>query len=138
MFRLPIGAFSDLVFECSSERVFTFDDYKRESKARYAKHELINQSPALEFLGADVGEITFSMIFSDSLGVDPAQEAQRVRDLCEYGVADFLIIGNEVFGDNMWVIERFEEEAKAFDESARIILSSIKVTPKEYVATLPS
>ena len=98
---------------------------------------MINQPPALEFIGAGLGEINFTMIFNESLGVDPAEEAQRVRDLCAYGVADYLIIGNEVIGDYMWIIDSVGEEVQAFDGNGQIIVSSINVKLKEYVEVLP-
>ena len=53
-----IGALGEIQFECSSELVRTFKDYKRESKARYATHNLLMKKPALEYLGADAGEIS--------------------------------------------------------------------------------
>ena len=134
--RLPIGAFSDLVFECSSERVLTFDEFKRETKARYHKHELINGKPALEFLGADLTLISFKMILHEGLGVEPAEEAQRVKDLCEYGVADYLIIGGEVIG--LYVIESVSEEIKFFDEYSQAQVIQLDVTFKEYVEALPA
>lgn len=135
LLRLPIGAFSDLVFECSSERVLTFDKFKRETKARYAEHKLINEKPALEFLGADLTEISFEMILHESLGVAPSEEAQRVRDLCEYGVADFLIIGNEVIG--LYVIESVGDEIKFFDEYSQAQVIELDVRFKEYRGVLP-
>ena len=130
MLRLPIGCFSSLVFECSSEKVLTFDNFKRETKARYAEHKLINQPPALEFLGKDTSEINFRMILHEGLGVNPSEEAQRVRDLCERGIADYLIIGNEVIG--MYVIESIGEEIKFFDEYSQAQVIELDVRFKEY------
>ena len=130
LLRLPIGAFGDLVFECSSEKVLTFDEFKRESKSRFAKHDLINQTPALEFLGSDLTEVSFKMILHESLGVDPAEEAQQVRNMCEYGGAEWLIIGNEVMG--RYVIESVSEEIKFFDEYSQAQVIELDVRFKEY------
>ena len=96
--RPPIGAFNELVFEVSTEKVITYDNYKRETKARYARHELINQTSVLEYLGRDLEEITFTMMFTVSLGVDPAEETSKLRRMCLDGVADYLILGNTVVG----------------------------------------
>lgn len=132
-FRPPIGAFNDLVFEVSTERVLTYDSYKRDSKARYARHELINQTSVLEYLGRDLEEITFTMMFTVSLGVDPAIETSKVRKLCLDGVADYLILGNMIAGENLWVIESVGEEKKAVDNLGKTIVSSVNVKMVEYV-----
>ena len=127
-----IGAFGDLVFCCSREKVFTFDDYNRESKARYAKHDLLNQTPAIEYLGRDVEEISFKMIFARSLGVNPEKSAKILREKCENGEAEYLVIGGEVIGKNQWVIESFSETAKQFDGWGKILVSEVSVKMKEY------
>lgn len=132
-FRPPIGAFNELIFEVSTAKVLTYDDYRRESKARYARHELINQATVLEKLGRDLEEISFKMTFTRSLGVNPAAEAAKVRQLCLNGVADFFILGNNVIGENLWVIESVSEAAKSWNHSGGILVSSVDVKMIEYV-----
>lgn len=134
--KSPIGAFADIVFEVSSMKVLTYDDYKRESKARYARHELINQTSVIEWLGHELEEISFKMTFSVSLGVNPAAEAERARELCQEGVADYLILGNAVVGRNLWVIESISEAAKAWDDAGNILVSTLDVKMLEYVPTV--
>lgn len=131
--RPPIGAFNELVFEVSTEKVITYDDYKRETKARYARHELINQTSVLEYLGRDLEEITFTMMFTVSLGVDPAEETSKLRRMCLDGVADYLILGNTVVGENLWTIESVGEAKKAVDHFGKTIVSSVNVKMVEYV-----
>ena len=134
--RPPIGAFNELVFEVSTERVITYDDYKRETKARYARHELINQTSVLEYLGRDLEEITFTMMFTISLGVDPAEETSKLRRMCLDGVADYLILGNTVVGENLWTIESVGEAKKAVDHFGKTIVSSVNVKMVEYVSAV--
>ena len=131
--RPPIGAFNELVFEVSTEKVITYDNYKRETKARYARHELINQTSVLEYLGRDLEEITFTMMFTISLGVDPAEETSKLRRMCLDGVADYLILGNTVVGENLWTIESVGESKKAVDHFGKTIVSSVDVKMIEYV-----
>ena len=131
--RPPIGAFNELVFEVSTERVITYDDYKRDTKARYARHEMINQTSVLEYLGRDLEEISFTMMFTVSLGVDPAEETSKLRRMCLDGVADYLILGNTVVGENLWTIESVGEAKKAVDHFGKTIVSSVNVKMVEYV-----
>lgn len=126
-----IGNLGEITFECSSEVFRTIKNYRREVKARYAEHKLIMKTPALEFLGADTGEISFKMIFSASLGVNPREESARLQKMCQEGQAVPLVLGSEVIGE-LWVVESVNESATAFDGRGNIILSEVDVRLKEY------
>ena len=131
--RPPIGAFgSRIVFEVSNKRVCTYDDYKRQSKARYATHNLLNQPPVSEYLAPDLETISFTMNFNRSLGVEPLDEAERVRELCRDGVADYFILGNRVIGENLWVISEAGEAVVSWNHSGKALVSSLDVTLTEY------
>ena len=132
--RPQLGAFADLVFEVSSLRTLTFDRFKRDTKARFAKHELINQTTVLEYLGRDLEQITFSMKFNRQLNVDPRVETRKIRQLCADGIADYLIIGNQVIGDNLWVIESTGEAVEFWDNRGQILVSTVEVKMSEYIA----
>lgn len=132
----PLGSFGEIVFEVSNRRVLTYKDYKRQTKARYASHEIIGQKPILEFLGPDGEEITFTMQFRIDLGVTPAEEADKVREMCEKGKAEYLILGNSVIGANQWIITDVGDSADTWDNMGRIIKTQIDVTLKEYVSEM--
>lgn len=133
MLRPPIGSFNELVFEVSSDLVRTYKDFERETKARYAKHELVNRTTVIEYLGREPDEITFTMTFHVSLGVKPAEEISMLRRLCQDHIADYLILGNAVVGDNLWVIESVSEETTAVDHFGLVLVATAKVKMVEYV-----
>lgn len=132
----PIGTLGDLVFEASTSTIRTFDDYKRNTKARIATHELIGRKPILEFLGPDVEEITFNMKFYVFFGVNPTAEVQKLRKSCSNGEVMNFILNNQPVGDNKWLIESVGEAVTAWDNMGNIIRSSVDVTLKEYVDSL--
>lgn len=135
-FSAPIGSLGSIVFEVSSRKVRTFKDLKRNTKARYASHEIIGQKPILEYLGPDGEEITFTMQFSISLGVNPQDEADQVRRICERGVAMYFVLCNSVVGSNQWVIESVGESVDTIDNNGRVIMTQLEVTLKEYVPAM--
>lgn len=130
---MPLGALGDIVFQVSSREVITFSGMKRTTKARYASHEINGQKPLLEYLGPDGEEISFTMKFSPSWGVDPTEQAEKLRELCEKGEAMYLIIGNQTVGANQWIIESVGESLVSVDNMGRVIVSEVDVTLKEYV-----
>lgn len=124
------GSFGDIEFECSSKVVRTFDDYRRKTAARFAEHKLIGRKPLLEFLGEDLNEISFKIKLVRSLGVDPKEEADKLRELCLTGSAEFLTIGEDVIGQ--FVLESIDEDVEYW-ERGEILISELKVRLKEYV-----
>ena len=133
---MPLGSFGSIVFEVSSRHVLTFRDYKRDARARYASHEIIGRKPILEYLGPDGGEISFTMQFRADCGVSPAEEADRVRRMCETGEANYFVVGGAVIGENLWVITSVGENDAVIDNMGRIIQNKIDVTLKEYVPVM--
>ena len=73
------------------------------------------------------------MKFSTSWGVDPTEQANKLRELCEKGEAMYLIIGNQTIGANQWVIESVSEAMTTVDNMGRVIVSEVDVSLKEYV-----
>lgn len=132
----PIGSLGEIVFEVSSRRVLTFDGYKRNTKARYASHEVIGQSPVLEFLGPDGEEVSFFMQFRADLGISPRESADRLREMSRSGEASYFLLGNAVIGENMWVVTDVGEDNVKVDHMGRIILNQVSVTLREYVANI--
>lgn len=129
-----IGCFGELVFEVSSEKVLTFDDFKLDVKSRYARHELINREPILEWLGADTKKITLTVTLTALLNVKPAEEVQKVQQMCLDGFADWLIVGNSVVGDTQWVITDCSTKATAWDGEGNMLSATLDLTFESYVA----
>lgn len=130
---MPLGSLGPIVFEVSSRKVRTFKDMKRTTKARFASHDVIGGTPILEYIGPDGEEITFTMQFSASWGVNPQEETEKVRELCIQGEANYLVLCNSTVGENPWIVESVSESIETVDNNGRIVTSQIEVTLKEYV-----
>ena len=134
---MVIGSMGSVVFEVSDSKILTPNDFKRESKARYAEHKIINRPPILEFLGRELEVIKFTAIFSKSLGIsDLLQEVHKLREMLWNGETFFFTINNHLYTENKMVIEDLSEEVKHFDGRGAHILTEIDVTLKEYVEVL--
>lgn len=128
-----IGSFGTITFQVSNFKVLTFSKFKRNISAKFAEHEVIANAPKLEFLHRDLEEISFDMTFLKSLGVNPTDETEKLRKICNSGTANFLVLDNKVFGDMEFVIESFSEDALFFGKNGEIIASKISVKCKEYI-----
>ena len=129
-----IGMFGDVVFSVSPLKIFTFDDFERDTKGRWATHNVIGKTPISEFLGQDVESITLKIQLHVSFGVDPLIEYVKLLDMCRTGEVHFLIVGTHAHGRYKWYIENVKMAAKHFDGNGNILYCECNLTFKEYAS----
>lgn len=122
----------DFVFEVSSFRILTFSGYKRKTAHRYVKHEIMNYKPKLESVGNDLEEVELTIKFMKTLGVDPAAEVEKLRKMLIAAECNYLIIGTEVIGNCLFVLEEISETVDTWDGAGKILASTVNVKFKEY------
>lgn len=128
-----IGAWGELVFEVSSDRVRTFEDFSRTESGRWAKHDLYMQKPRSEFLGPDLGEISFKMTFNAFHGVNPIKELDKLIRYVRSGQVNTLVINNKRYGLGKYKIKSVSEQMTHFDNKGAVLLGSASVTMEEYL-----
>ena len=129
-----VGAFGDTVFEVSMLRVITFDGFKRTVKAKYASHEIIGRPAVLEFVGRELEEVSLTIKLMSNLGVTPEEEALKLREMCQRGEPNFLIIGETVIGENEFVLMDVTESVNQWI-GTNIMVNQLDLNLKEYVPT---
>ena len=127
-----IGSFGDLDFSVSDKTVRTFDSMSWDFSADYATHDRHIKADLLEYIGPSIETISFSMVFSVFLGVNPLKEIRRLRNMVQSGYAQRLVIGGKVYGSYKWVMQKGTVDLKRFDRQGELWAASAKVTMKEY------
>ena len=127
-----IGSFGDLVFSVSDKTVRTFDSMSWDFSADYATHDRHIKADLLEYIGPSIETISFSMVFSVFLGVNPLKEIRRLRNMVQSGYAQRLVIGGKVYGSYKWVMQKGTVDLKRFDRQGELWAASARVTLKEY------
>ncbi len=127
-----VGSFGDLVFSVSDKTVRTFDSMSWEFSADYATHDRHIKADLLEYIGPSIETISFSMVFSVFLGVNPLKEIRRLHNMVQSGYAQRLIIGGNVYGTYKWVMQKGTVDLKRFDRQGELWAATAKVTLKEY------
>lgn len=127
-----IGSLGDVVFEVSTDKVRTFDDFSRSGSARWATHDIIGQKPLTEFSGPGQEEISFSMHLSAGLGINPSVELQKLRTMRDTGKVVPLIIGTAPISSSYWGIENLDEKHSTYDNKGRLIVAQVDVKLREY------
>lgn len=126
------GSFGNLIFEVSYNKILTFDKWQRTTKHRYQKHDIINYTPKLESLGKELQEISFEIYFNFAFNVNPREEMQKLRQMCDRAEVNYLVVGGEIVGDCLWVIEEISESVETFGGAGQVLSSRATVKLKEY------
>lgn len=127
-----IGSFGDLIFKVSDKQVRTFDAMNWEFSAKYATHDRHIKADLIEYMGPEIETISFSMVLSVFLGVNPLNQIKKMREMVRKGYAQRLVVGGKVYGSYKWVMEKDSAELQKFDKHGNLWAAKVKVTLKEY------
>lgn len=125
-----IGGLKDVVFEVSQDKIKTFRDLTRTSKAKYEQHNIIGKKPKLEFTGFELDDLQFTMQFSATLGTVPMQELETLRNYMNTKQVVTFTLGGKVLGK--YVIEELGEAITSVDNRGTVIKAAATVKLKEY------
>ena len=127
-----IGSWGDFTFEVSRESVKTFTGLKWDSSVKYATHDRHLKEPLLEFTGKDVESMSFSMLFTIFLGVNPIKEIAKLLQAMRRGEVHRLVIGTKAYGTSKWVITKVSSSLDKYDSKGNLLSSKVSVTMKSY------
>ncbi|MEK3976051.1 phage tail protein [Psychrobacillus sp. FSL K6-1267] len=128
-----IGSLGGIVFEVSSKKNYTFKDFSRSGSARWNEHEIIASKPISEFLGADLEEITFTIILKAEFGVNPLKQLEIMRKIRDTGKTAPFVLGGKPLSINHWSIRQISETHKTVDNKGNVLNVEATLTLKEYV-----
>ncbi len=115
-----LGNLGDIVFQVYSGHVLNYESVSRTATGKYADHQVIKRKPISEWTGPDLDQVSISMTFNASLGIDPAAESDKLREMIN-GKAHSLVLGNEHWG--MFTIRNVTDESEIFMRGQRWIVT---------------
>lgn len=131
---MTIGSFGPVTFTASDQQVRTFSGFQRQRKARFARHEVINGKPLLEYTGDDIDSVSLEMRFDIALGVNPRTEMEALSVIQQAGESYPLVIGGKVL--SAYVITDISEDWRRIDGVGNILIASVSVQMLEYVGAI--
>ncbi|MBE6012078.1 MAG: phage tail protein [Lachnospiraceae bacterium] len=127
-----IGSWGDIIFSVSPKEVNTFNGLKWDVGAKYASHERHLKDPLLEFTGAEIETMSFSMYFSVFLGINPLEEVTKVLKAVRNGNVNRLVIGTKAYGKNKWVMPKAAIDLERYDNKGNLLVAKVNVTLQSY------
>lgn len=128
-----IGCLGDMLFTVSRSVVRTLDNMTWSGSARYATHERHLTHALTEFTGLDPDKITFDILLSAELGVDPIAEVVKLWNIERSGRAVPLTVGTKGYGKYRWNITKHEMKMKTFYANGDVHTATVSVSLQEYL-----
>ena len=130
---MAVGSLGEIVFEVSAEKIRTIDNVKRKGSARWAVHEVVGKKPVREFIGPGLESYSFTIQFSVSLGLNPSEELQKLRDLRDEGkTIEFVLGGSPVSANSLWTVDDITETHRRHDAKGNLLFAEVEVSLTEY------
>ena len=128
-----IGSLGSVEFVASEDSVKTFRDLSFSRQANFSEHAVINSKGLLEFTGLKAVTCSLKIILDASLGIIPVKELNTLRDIMNNHEAVALILGGDIQGGGLWVIESMNENLELITNSGEIFRASVNLSLKEYL-----
>ncbi len=132
-----IGTLGSIVFEVSTESdVRTFRDLKKSDSANYTEHKILGRKSLLEFTGVNASTCSLSIRLTRGLGftIDPVREIQELYDHMRQADALPFIVGGNVIGEGLWVIESIDTDYKIIGAAGQVMDVVISLKLREYLS----
>lgn len=128
-----VGCLGDVIFTVSRSVVRTLDNMTWSGSARYATHERHLTHALTEFTGLDPDKITFDILLSADLGVDPIAEVVKLWNIERSGRAVPLTVGTKGYGKYRWSIVKHEMKMQTFYGNGDVHTATVSVSLQEYL-----
>lgn len=127
-----IGYMGDVSFEVSPDHLLTPTKLSQGTSSRWQEHDLILKKPVSEFLGPGLKQVSFDIVLTTAYGIEPADEINKLMEMCEKGEVFPLIIGEKPVSENYWRLENVNVGETYYDPEGKLIHAVISVSLKEY------
>ncbi len=128
-----VGALGDIVFKVSDSTIETISKFKWSGSAKYATHQRHGMNALTEFVGIDPDKITFSIILSAYLGVNPQTEINKIWKAERNGTPLPLVLGEKGYGKYRWNILNHTISGEYFDGAGNLTQAEVSITLQEYL-----
>ena len=127
---LGIGdAATDIAFHVSSETIETFTNMKVRKQATYSTHKIHGHKAVPEMTGMDADQVTFDIVLSAYLGVNPKTELDKLEAFMADGTICNLVLGEQLYGT--WVVKSIPYNVEYVYKEGDILQAKVSVTLME-------
>lgn len=128
-----VGCLGDIVFQVSNGIVETLNNFVWSGSANYQTHQRHLTNALTEFVGLNPDTISFDVVLSAYLGVNPMDEVTKMWQYERNGTALPLILGDHAYGKYRWSLVNHKLKASTFDRDGTIMSATVSISLQEYL-----
>lgn len=128
-----IGALGSVPFYVSNYAVQTIQNVVWSGGGNYASHKRIAGTTLVEATGSDADTISFDMVLSANLGVNPLDAIAQILNAEREQTFLLLTIGDHAYGRYRWLIESHKIKLDQFDLNGNLMTATVSVKLVEYL-----
>ncbi len=121
-----VGTLGTVTFEVSPDVVATFGNMNWQSSANYGQHQVHGGKAVPEYLGRGCDTVTFDVIISAFLGVNPKSVMDKFIGMLKSGQTYPLVLGTDVYG--RWHVSAVSSAFERVYKDGALLSAKIKIT----------
>lgn len=127
-----IGSFGGVSFKVSDKQVLTFSELSRSKESRWETIDVIGHKPKKVFIGPSLEKITFSVVLSATLNVNPEKVLNKWYSMIDSGKISRLLLKNKPVGRTYFSLESIAVSDVVIDNVGAIWKQTVALTLEEY------
>ena len=128
-----LASLGDFEFSVSAQNIRTFNSLKFSHSASFTEHKILNSKGLLEFTNLSSSTCSLNIHLNKILTIDIPGIVSYFREQLNEANALAFIIGEQVIGEGLWVIESLDEDYKYISNTGEIYEADLALKLKEYI-----
>lgn len=129
---MSLGGFSGKLFEVSSNKIYTFDDYTKSFSLNVESQEVDGDKPSTYIKGKGLQNPSISIKLRQSSSIDVVTEVEDWGRICESGAPNMLFLGDNPVSTNKFLLKNVGLSDTTYFGS-KLIKATLKLDFEEYV-----
>lgn len=129
---MALGGFAGKLFEVSSNKIYTFDEYSKSFTLNVESQEVDGDKPSTYIKGKGLQNPSFSIKLRQSTSIDVNTEIEDWGRICEAGEPYMLFLGDNPVATNKFLLKKVDvSDTKFF--GGKLVGATLKLEVEEYV-----
>ena len=129
---MALGGFSGKLFEVSSNKIYTFDDYSKSFTLNVESQEVDGDKPSSYIKGKGLQNPSITIKLRQSSSIDVQTEVEDWGKICEEGTPYMLFLGDNPVAINKFLLKKVDVSDTNYF-GGKLIKATLKLEFEEYV-----
>lgn len=130
---MSIASFGTKVFEVSSDKMYTFQDFQYSSSMQTEKQDSVGNKPSTYDKGPDLDSMSLKIRLDFSYGINPRNEWEEWQEIMNSATAYPFILGGKPLGSNKFRLVGVKPSNFNIDNVGNILSLDLDLSFDEYV-----